>query len=212
MTRIVIADDHKIIRDGLKTLLQAELNMELVGEASNGREAVQMALDLKPDVMVIDIAMPELNGIDATNKITSELPNTKIIALSMHSEQQFIVGMLKAGASGYLLKDCAFEELIDSIHTVMNNRKYISPQISSVLIDQLINPSQELHVSDILTDREREILQLIAEGISTKNIAEKLFISAKTVETHRKKIMEKLDLFTIPELTKYAIKKGLTSL
>ncbi len=212
MTRILIADDHKIIRDGLKNLINNELNMELVGEAADGREAIKMTLELKPDVVIIDIAMPELNGVDATQRITNKLPDTKVIALSMHSEQQFIVGMLRSGASGYLLKDCAFEELINSIHTVIKNKKYISPKISGQLIDQVINPDTNKHISDILTDREREILQLIAEGISTKEIAEKLYISAKTVETHRKKIMEKLDLFTIADLTKYAVKNGLTSL
>jgi len=211
---ILIADDHQIVRDGLKNILHSEIDLHVIAEASNGREAIKLASQLRPDLVIIDIAMPELNGIEATKQIIREMPDVKIIALSMHSDKIFIQGMFKAGASGYLLKNCAQQELIEAIRTVEINRKYISRDISDVLIGDYVDSlssSKENETSE-LSDREREILQLIVEGHSTREVADKLFISHKTVESHRKNIMEKLNIFNLPELTKYAIRTGLISL
>lgn len=213
-TTIILADDHKIVREGLKNLLSSEWDIEIIGEAENGREALNLVNEKKPDIIIMDIGMPELNGIEAAKKIKAESPETKIIALSMHSDKQFVTGMLRSGASGYLLKDCAVDELVDAIRTVMDKKVYLSSDISGILVNELMNklPENEDLNSSELSDREKEVLQLMAEGISTKEIAAKLFISVKTVESHRKNIMTKLDLHTVPELTKYAIRSGLTSL
>jgi DNA-binding NarL/FixJ family response regulator len=212
--KIILADDHKIVREGLKNLLSKEWEIEIIAEANDGREAINLVEKFDPDIIIMDIGMPGLNGIEATKKIKYQSPKTKIIALSMHSDKQFITGMLKAGASGYLLKDCAVDELVDAIKTVTNSNIYLSSQISGIVVNELLNSlskSENLRKIDLST-REKEVLQLIAEGKQTKEIAEILFISIKTVEAHRKNIMSKLNLFTIPELTKYAIKTGLTSL
>lgn len=213
-TNIILADDHKIVREGLKNLLSVEWDIEIIGEAENGREALILVIEKKPDLIIMDIGMPELNGVEAAKRIKKESPETKIIALSMHSDKQFVTGMLQAGASGYLLKDCAVDELVDAIRTVMDKRIYLSTEISSVVVNEFMsNLSLNDNInSNELSDREKEVLQLIAEGKPTKNIADLLFISNKTVESHRKNIMTKLDLHTIPELTKYAIRSGLTSL
>jgi DNA-binding NarL/FixJ family response regulator len=162
----------------------------------------------------MDITMPELNGIDATRQITAEMPDTRVIALSMHSERQFIQGMLAAGVSGYLLKDCAFDELIGAVRAVLRGKTYLSPDIAGVVVEGFVSRAREIQTQNgpVLTPREREVLQLIAEGVATKNIAEQLHLSVKTVESHRKHIMEKLDLHTVAELVKYAIREGLTSL
>ncbi len=188
--------------------------MEVVAEAENGRAALSLTRKLKPNVIVMDIHMPDMNGIDATRQIVTEFPGVKIIAFSMHSDRKFVVGMLKAGVSGYLLKEAAFEELAHAIRTVVANRNYLCPKIAkTVLIDykeHLLANGPD--ASTILTAREREMLQLIAEGRTTKEIAEKLNVSVKTVETHRRNIMQKLDMYSIAELTKYAIRVGLTSL
>ena len=211
---IILADDHKIMREGLKNLLGEKPDMEVVGEAENGRDAIQLALKHMPDIAIMDIAMPDLNGIEATKQIIKESPGTRVIALSMHSDKQFVKGMFKAGASGYLLKDCALEELIDAIRAVYAKHTYLSREISHVVLKEFVNSldREPIQNKEELTGREREVLQLIAEGISTKDIAGKLFLSVKTIETHRQKIMQKLNIFTIPELTKYAIRMGLTSL
>lgn len=212
--RVIIADDHQIVRDGLRTLLEKQPEFDVVAETENGRATVYLAKKLLPDVIVMDIAMPDLNGIEATRQIVMEQPGTKIIALSMHSDKRFVSEMLKAGASAYLLKDCAFEELVTAIRTVMNNKVYLSPGIAGVVIENYLRqaPKAESSVFSILSDREREVLQLMAEGRTTKEIATHLNVSIKTVETHRMNIMTKLDIHSIAELTKYAIREGLTSL
>lgn len=213
-TKIILADDHKIMRDGLRILLEKELGMQVIGEAETGHQAVRLAHELLPDVVIVDIGMPDLNGIEATRQILAKNPNVKVIGLSMHSDKRFVAGMLSAGASGYLLKDCAFEELANAIHAVVENKIYLSLGIVGVVIKdyvQHLSPN-DLPAQTILTDREREVLQLIAEGKSTKKIASILYVSMKTVETHRMNIMEKLNLKSIAELTKYAIREGLTSL
>ena len=213
-TRILLADDHKITRQGLRSLLEKQQDMEVVAEAENGREAVRLAGEMAPDVIIMDVTMPDLNGIEATKQILSLSPDIKIIALSMHSDSTFVTEMLKSGAAGYLLKDCAFEELTRAIRTVIDDKTYLSPSISGVVVEDYLQrlSKADFAAPDILSDREREVLQLMAEGNSTKQIALKLHISVKTVETHRRQIMSKLDIHTVAELTKYAIKKGHTSL
>ena len=213
-TKILLADDHKITREGLRSLIEKQSDMEVVAEAEEGHTAVQLVRKMSPDVAIMDVSMSDLNGIEATQKIVSEFPNVKVIALSMHSDTLFVTKMLKSGASGYLLKDCAFEELTLAIRTVTAGKTYLSPAISDVVVDGYLQRLSEAESGDIdvLTHREREVLQMLAEGQSTKQIALKLHISIKTVETHRRQIMQKLDIYNVAELTKYAIRKGLTSL
>jgi len=211
--RVLIADDHTIMRAGLRSLLEKEDQIEVVAEAENGRKAVQLAVTHKPDVVVMDVSMPDLNGIEATSQVLESLPEAKVIALSMHSDKRFVMGMLRAGAFGYLLKDCASRELANAIVSVASNKKYLSPDIAGVVIEDSLyggKPEGET-VSSMLSAREREVLQLIAEGWSTKQIAAHLYVSVKTIETHRRQIMKKLDLHNIADLTKYAIREGLTS-
>jgi two-component system response regulator NreC len=212
--RILLADDHKITRQGLRSLLEKQHDMEVIAETEEGRTAVRLVRELLPDVVIMDVTMPDLNGIEATRQIVGEFPDVKVIALSMHSDSLFVTEMLRSGASAYLLKDCAFEELARAIHTVTAGKTYLSPSISGVVVDDYLHRLSKADFSDsrVLTDREREVLQLMAEGKSTKQIALKLHISVKTVETHRRQMMDKLDIHTVAELTKYAIRKGLTSL
>lgn len=211
--RVLIADDHLIIREGIKTLLEESSDVKVVGEASNGRETIRLAGELLPQIVIMDIGMPELNGVEATRQILKEHPGMRIIALSAHSDRQFVMGMLKAGASAYLTKTSAFPELKQAMNSVIRNRVYLSQDITGVVVDEAIaNRAAKENETVALTVREKEILQLLAEGFPVKSIAEKLFISPKTVETHRKNIMTKLKLYTVPELTKYAIRAGLTSL
>jgi len=212
--QIILADDHKITRDGLKSLLESQKNMTVVGEAENGRKAVRLALKLQPDVIVMDINMPELNGIEATRQIKTELPETKIIALSMYSDKRYVVGMLKAGVSGYLLKNCAFDELVAAISAVVKNQNYMSPKIADTVMKDYANilESSDTSPAAQLTAREREVLQLIAEGLKTKDIATRIHVSIKTVETHRQQMMRKLNAKSVAELTKIALREGLTSL
>jgi DNA-binding NarL/FixJ family response regulator len=212
--RILLADDHRIMRDGLRSLLENQPEMAMVAEAQNGRRAVKLARKLKPDVIIIDINMPDLNGIDATGQIMSDCPAAKVIGLSMYSDKQFVVGMLKAGASGYLLKDCAFDELTNAIQTVAANQTYLSPSITGTVIKDYLEQLSANTASSqpVLTAREREVLQLIAEGHTTRQIAARLNVSIKTIETHRRKIMQKLDIRSVAALTKYALREGLTSL
>jgi len=212
--RVLLADDHQIMRQGLRALLEAEPDFEVVGEADNGRMALQMAKELKPQVGVMDIGMPDLNGVEATRKLTAELPRVRVLALSMHSDTQFIQGMLQAGAYGYLLKDSAVEELVGAIRAVAAEKTYLSPTIAGSVVDHFVRavPKEEGSSPSPLTAREREILQLLAEGNTTKQMAYSLHISVKTVETHRRQIMLKLDIHTVAELTKYAVREGMTSL
>jgi DNA-binding NarL/FixJ family response regulator len=212
--KVLLADDHKIVRDGLRNLLEKHADIMVAGEAEDGREALQLARKLSPDVIIMDIAMPDLNGIEATRQIVAEFPGIKVVALSMHSDKRFVSEMLKAGASAYLLKDCAFEELITAIRTIMKGKIYLSPGIAGVVIEDYIRKDSkaESTVFSLLSDREREVLQLMAEGKTTKEVAAHLNLSIKTVETHRTNIMTKLNIHSIAELTKYAIREGLTSL
>ena len=209
--KILLADDHQIVCDGLRMVLENEGGMEVAGIASTGREAVRLTRELEPDVVIMDVAMPELNGIEATRQIVDAQPGTRVIGLSMHADKRFVRGMLEARASGYLLKECAAAELALAIRTVIVGRIYLSPAITGVVVDDYVGQrADERH--RLLTPREREVLQLLAEGNSTREIAQSLFISVKTVETHRRQIMEKLHIHSVAELTKYAIREGLTSL
>ena len=212
-TKILLVDDHRLFRDGLRALMESQSGMDVVGEADDGRMAVDLTRNLSPDVVIMDVGMPGLNGIEATRQIVTEAPGIKVIALSMHSDRQFVTGMFGAGASGYLLKDCAFEELINALHTVIKNLTYMSPEISTIVVEDYVHRVSESSdsVPDALTPRAREVLQLLAEGMNTKQLASHLNISVKTVEAHRRQIMEKLNLHSIAELTKYAIRTGLTS-
>lgn len=212
--RVLLADDHKLFRDGLRTMLSGQKNIEVVGDAVDGMMALEMAGKLKPDIILMDISMPGLNGIEATRRIGTEYPDIWVIILSMHSERRFVVESLKAGARGYFLKDSAIEELIRAIETVKSGQVFLSSQITDFVVKDYMRLSDTKEVSaySLLSGREREVLQLLAEGKSTREIAEKLFVSVKTVETHRKQIMNKLDIRSIAELTKYAIREGLTDL
>ncbi len=210
----MIADDHRIVREGLQSLVEKENDLEVIGMAANGRQALVLTLRLKPDVVIMDIAMPELNGIDATRQILDEVPGVKVIALSMHSEKQFVEGMLRAGVAGYLLKESAFEELIKAIRVVCTGKKYLSQDVTDIVLRDYLSPADEKDIEQTpdLTLREREVLQLLAEGRAMKEIAGRLNISVKTVESHRKNIMDKLNLNTVAELTKYAVRRGLTAI
>jgi DNA-binding NarL/FixJ family response regulator len=212
--KVIIADDHKIMRNGLKSMLEKQRDIEIIAEASDGRTTVDLAMKLKPDVIIMDVSMPDMNGIEATRQIIKKSPEIKVVALSMHSDKQFILEMLTAGASGYLLKDCAFHELINAIHSVASNRSYLSPEIADVMIKEYkhVISKESLSVFSLLTSRERQVLQLIAEGKTTKEIAYTLKVSTKTIETYRQQIMYKLDIHSIAGLTKYAVREGLTSI
>jgi DNA-binding NarL/FixJ family response regulator len=207
---IILVDDHKLLRDGLRNIIEQRANMHIIGEASDGREAIKICSKLVPNVLVMDISMPGLNGIEAAIQIHKSNPEIKIIGLSMHSTKQFIQGMFRAGAFGYLLKDGDADELITAITTVMLNKRYLSKDIDQDFLN-LLKKGENLEGKE-LSHREKEVLQLIAEGNSSKRIGEILFLSPKTVDVHRNNIMKKTDLYSIPELTKYAIQKGLTSL
>jgi DNA-binding NarL/FixJ family response regulator len=209
--KVVLADDHAMMRDGLRAVLE-KAGVEVVGEASNGREAIVEARRTRPDVVVLDIAMPELNGIDATRRLSVELPGIKVLALSMNSDRRYVVAMLEAGAAGYLLKNSASSELLDALNAVTRGQTYLSPAIAGSVVDLAIGKGTPRRPAERpLSTREREVLQLLAEGNSSKEIAVALTIAVPTVETHRRQIMEKLGLRTIAELTKYAIREGLTT-
>ncbi|MBF0501423.1 MAG: response regulator transcription factor [Candidatus Riflebacteria bacterium] len=213
--RILLADDHKILREGLKNLLDKHSGIKVVGEASDGMQAIELADQLNPQVIIMDISMPLLNGIEASRKILQKNSDIHIIALSMHSDRRFVIEVLKAGVKGYVLKDSAFEELYKAINTVLSGQVFLSSAITDIVVRELIQQTVQAQVPSafaVLSSREREILQLFTEGKSTKSIATCLKISVKTVETHRKQIMDKLDIHTIAELTKYAIREGLTTL
>jgi DNA-binding NarL/FixJ family response regulator len=212
-TRVLIADDHTILRHGLSHSIGQEHDMEVVGEVDEGHKAVELARELTPDVVMMDISMPDLNGIEATRMIQRESPKTRVIALSMHSSKRYVREMFKAGAVGYLLKECEFEELIGAIRLVAQGRTYITPAVTGTLLESCVEDESQAGQSafSVLTQREREVLQLIAEGHTTKQVARRLYISPKTVEAHRLKVMNKLDIDNIAQLTKYAIQEGLTS-
>ncbi len=212
--RILLADDHVMFRDGIRPLINREEGMEVVGEAEDGLETVRLAKELKPDIIIMDISMPQLNGVEATWKIREVNPEIKVIILSMHSDRQFVIESLKAGAKAYLLKDSPFEELRRFILAVAKDQVVLSPSITDIVIKDFIHLSKQegSSVFAILSTRERQVLQLIAEGKATKEIAKDLFLSIKTIESHRRQIMDKLNLHNVAELTKYAIREGLTQL
>ncbi len=213
-TRILLADDHKIVSEGLQMVIDKQADMKVVGVANDGRQAVRMTGELSPDVVIMDVVMPNLNGIEATRQIIKESPGVKILALSMHTDRRYITGMLSAGVSGYLLKDCAGAELAQAVRTVMEDKVYLSPAIAGIVVEELTHKSvsEDKRPLSVLSPRELEVLQLLAEGQSTRQIAGALHISVKTVETHRRQLMEKLKLGNIAELTKFAIREGITSL
>ena len=209
--RILVADDHQILREGLVTLLE-KAGMTVVGEAGDGRTALRLAKELKPDMVIIDIAMPELNGIEATRQIVEEVPGVKVIALSMMADKHFVRGMLQAGASGYLLKYCASQELVQAIRAVRSHQVYLSPGVTEMVVEDFKAATGDTSAFSVLTPREREILQLYAEGKISREIADTLHLSLKTVEAYRRQIMEKMSFKSFADLIKYAIREGLTSL
>ena len=211
--RVLLVDDHKIIRDGLRALLDKESDMAVVAEAQNGRVALKLASKLEPDVVIMDVSMPDLNGIEAARQIIGEQPGVKIIALSMHSEKQYVEGMLRAGVSGYLLKDTAFEELVKAIRVVCTGKKYLSPDVTDIVLQDYLHTDTTAGDQPpvLLTTREREVAKLVAEGYKTREIAAYLSLSPKTIEKHRSNMMRKLNLHSASEVTAYAISNGLLS-
>ena len=212
--KVLLVDDHSIIREGLRSLLEKQPEMEVIADIDDGRKAVELVRELLPDIVIMDITMPGLNGIEATRQIIAEFPDVKVIALSIHSKRRYVADMLSAGATGYILKECLFDELVQAIHAVVAGGRYLSPRITDVVVNDYV---KRLSVSadspfEALKTREREVLQLIAEGKSTKQIALELHVSTKTIEANRRQIMDKLDIHSIAELTKYAVREGLTTL
>ncbi|HVP36243.1 MAG TPA: response regulator transcription factor [Terriglobales bacterium] len=212
--KILIADDHKILRQGIRSLLAPHADFEVVGETSDGPETLKETFKLKPDVVLMDIGMPNLNGFEATRQIKKKLPEVKVLVLTMYLDDEYVLQALQSGASGYVLKDVAVEELVTAIRAVNNDQYYLSPSISRTVIDAYLRKTEkgEKEPSELLTAREKEIVQLIAEGFTNKEIAAKLYISVKTVDAHRSHIMEKLDIHDVALLVKYAIRKGITDL
>lgn len=211
--RIVVADDHQLFREGLVNLLESDEEIEVIGEAENGAEAIAKVQELKPDILLTDIAMPEMNGMEATRQLKKKMPEIKIIAVSMHSDKQFVKGMLEAGTDAYLLKNCTHQQLLNAVHSVYNGKKYLSEEITELVISGYLDSSGNSDDSYAeLSEREKEIFILLAEGVSTREIGEKLFISVKTVGTHKQNILEKLGLKNNSDIVKYALKKGLIQL
>ena len=213
-TKLLLCDDHRIFREGLKTLLEKMPGLEVVAEAADGPAAVAAALELSPDIIIMDISLPKLNGIEALRKILAARPDARVIVLSMHSDRRFVKEALKAGASGYLLKDSAFDELCAAVGAVADGKTYLGPAIAHIVVEECVGRGSRTDGTafSVLTPREREVLQLLAEGRSTKQSALQLHVSVKTVETHRMQIMKKLDIHSIAGLTKYAIQEGLITL
>lgn len=209
--RIILADDHEIVRHGLSRAFRQETDIEVVGQAEDGIRTVELVRELSPDAVVMDISMPDLNGMEATRQILKGHPHIKIVALSMHSSDKYVREMFRAGASAYLLKNCPFAELVGAVETVVSGKTYVSPSIGGLVIKEYISKSDaERSAFSVLTQREREVLQLLAEGKTTKQVGRNLHISPKTVEVHRLRIMNKLNIDSVAQLTKYAIQEGLT--
>jgi len=212
--RIVIAEDHRIIREGLRSLLSSNPDLEVVGEAENGRQAIRCVLDLKPSLVLMDLSMPKMDGLDAIAEIKNRRPDTKVLVLTVHKAEEYVYASLKAGATGYLLKDATRSELMLAVESVLENKPYISPGISGKLVSAYLEGKRPLESDSslgLLTQRERQILKLIGEGHRNKEIADYLCISPKTVEKHRANLMKKLDLHTAAALTAFALDKGLTT-
>ena len=212
MISVLLADDHAVVRDGLRALLEAQTDIEVVGDAANGREVLRLAQQLHPDVVVMDIAMPELNGVEATQQMHDAYPSTQVLILSMHSTTEHIFRALQAGARGYLLKDSAGAEVVDAVRVVHAGRRYLSQKIAATVIDDYIAERHRASPLESLSSRERQILQLVAEGKSSTEIAAILFLSPKTVDTYRSRLMHKLDIGDLPSLVKFAIQHGVIQL
>jgi DNA-binding NarL/FixJ family response regulator len=212
--RILLADDHVIVRDGLRALLEKQPDMAVVAEAADGRDCVRLAEEHVPDIVIMDIAMPNMNGIEATRRITTTLPRTAVVILSMHQDESYVLRSLKAGAKGYLLKDSLRSDVIEAIRAVLQGRSFLTRKVGKILQEDYVRQLERRGLDDsydLLTDREREILQLIAEGRTNKEVAVMLNVSLTTVETHRTHILQKLGLHSVPELILYAVRKGIIS-
>jgi len=212
--KVLLVDNHAIIREGLRSLLEKQHEMEVIADTDDGRKAIELVRELLPNIVIMDITMPGLNGIEATRQITAEFPDVKVIALSIHSKRRYVADMLSAGATGYILKECLFDELVQAIKAVAAGGRYLSPRITDVVVSDYVKRLSATVDSPFgtLKTREREVLQLVVEGKSTKQIALELHVSTKTIEANRRQIMEKLNIHSIAELTKYAVREGLTTL
>jgi len=210
--RILLVDDHQMVREGLRAVLEREDACRVVGEAGSGREAVELTRRFQPDVVVMDVAMSDMNGIEATRQIRSELPEARIVALSSHADRRYVKAILEAGACGYVLKANAYDDLWRAIQAASQGRKYLCSEVTGAVIESALEKSAGATVYDLLGPREREVLQLLAEGRTAAESAERLGIATSTVETHRRNLMRKLDLHSIAELTKYAVREGITGL
>ena len=213
--RVVLADDHRMMREGIRALLEREDDIEVVGEAADGREAVRLATQLCPDVVVMDVSMPLLNGIEATRQIRRDCPGTRVLTLTVHESRDYVAQLLAAGASGYIIKRAGGDELVSAIRAVQRGEAFLHPSIAKLVIEDYVRrlkAGEGLSAQEVLTDREREILQLIAEGYTNREIADSLHLSIKTVQNHRSNIMHKLDLHDRGELIKYAIQQGIIHL
>jgi two-component system, NarL family, response regulator NreC len=210
--RILLADDHTVVRDGLRALVEKQPDMAVIGEAADGRDTIRMAEEQSPDVIIMDIAMPNMNGIEATRRILASNPRAAVLILSMHQDESYVLRSLKAGARGYLLKDSVRSDVIEAIRAVVQGRSFLTRKVSRILQEDYVREMERRGLEDsydLLTDREREILQLVAEGRTNKEVASMLNISLTTVETHRTHILQKLNLHSIPELILYAVRKGI---
>ncbi|MHC4638469.1 MAG: response regulator transcription factor [Planctomycetota bacterium] len=207
---ILLAEDHIVMREGLRSLIDQQNDMKVVGEADNGKMALELAEELKPDVIIMDVAMPDMNGIEATGLIKEKMPDIKVIALSAYDNREYVMGMVKAGVSGYLLKDCVFEELVNAIETVVQGKSYLCPEIATIVLKAQAD-SQNRVERAVLNQRDINVIKLLTQGLSARQIAQQEGLSVKTIEGRRRRIMEKLSINNMPELIRYAMEEGLIS-